>query len=68
METQKETSRKENEHGAITLALAKFCHNCTICVNANKKPNSTFNKIMTWHRKWCPAWAAHTKVYGPKPL
>jgi hypothetical protein len=24
--------------------------------------------LMTWHRTWCPAWAAHTKVYGLKDL
>jgi len=35
---------------------------------ADRKPNSTFGKVMRWHRKWCPAWVAHTKVYGDSPL
>jgi len=33
-----------------------------------KKPNSTFERTMRWHRTWCPAWKAHTKVYGEKQL
>jgi len=52
----------------ISKSLADMCHNCNICTSANKRPNSTYGKIMRWHRQWCPAWAAHTKVYGEKSL
>ena len=59
----------ENEQfGINTKILAGICHRCEICPYANRKPDSSFGKLMRWHRKWCPAWAAHTKVYGLKPL
>jgi len=56
----------KNSHGTVTLALANICHSCGICARAEQKPTSTFARIMRWHRRWCPAWAAHSKVYGPK--
>ena len=68
MEIEKDTTQEEAHLGIITKMLAGVCHNCGICAYAEKKPNSTFGKLMRWHRKWCPAWAAHTKVYGEKPL
>ncbi len=54
--------------GLPTRALAGFCHNCGICPYAARKPTSTFEKLMRWHHTWCPAWKAHTKLYGEKPL
>ncbi len=56
------------EYGTVTRSLATFCHHCGICAYANKRPGSSFERLMRWHRKWCPAWAAHTKVYGKKHL
>lgn len=54
--------------GITTIIFAGICHNCGICPYADKKPDSAFARLMRWHRRWCPAWAAHMKVYGPKPL
>lgn len=51
-------------HGTVTLTLANICHGCGICARAERTSN--FERIMRWHRRWCPAWAAHSKVYGPK--
>ena len=65
------TSRSEEKgeaFGATTRALAALCHRCGICFAASRKPDSGFDKVMRWHRTWCPAWNAHTKVYGEKPL
>jgi hypothetical protein len=56
------------EFGVTTRALAGLCHHCSICAHAARKPGSRFEKTMRWHRTWCPAWKAHTKVYGEKPL
>ncbi|MFC2083568.1 hypothetical protein ACFLS9_00780 [Bacteroidota bacterium] len=64
-----ENSKQPNDYFGITdRALAGFCHKCQICPFADRKPDSTFGKIMRWHRTWCPAWVAHTKIYGRKPL
>ena len=60
--------QKKDKSGIVTNILASVCHNCEICPYANRKPDSAFEKLMRWHRKWCPAWAAHRKVYGVKPL
>ena len=60
------TIEKEKQFGIATNLLAKMCHNCGVCSSAEKKPDSSFGKIMRWHREWCPAWAANTKVYGEK--
>jgi len=68
MKNTKSTSKKDQEFSPLTCALANFCHNCEICPIANKRPNSAFEKLMRWHRTWCPAWAAHTQVYGLKSL
>jgi hypothetical protein len=54
--------------GIATRALAGFCHRCGICSYAARRPDSALEKVMRWHRTWCPAWKAHTKVYGVKPL
>jgi hypothetical protein len=61
-------SLKKDCFGVGTKILAGVCHNCGICPYANRKPNTPFEKLMRWHRNWCPAWAAHTKVYGVKNL
>ena len=55
-------------HGAVTRALASVCHGCGICAKADRSPQSRFGRLMRWHRTWCPAWAAHTRVYGRKNL
>jgi hypothetical protein len=68
MQTSKLIEQSEEQFGATTKVLAAVCHNCGICPFADKKPNSAFGKVMRWHRTWCPAWAAHTKIYGRKPL
>ena len=60
------SDQKKIKFGLITKMLAGHCHNCKICAYADKKPGSAFEKLMSWHRSWCPAQAAHTKVYGKK--
>jgi hypothetical protein len=54
--------------GIVTRTLADMCHRCSICTLADRRPDSPFGRLMRWHRKWCPAYAAHTRVYGVKPL
>jgi len=54
--------------GLTTQALASLCHHCGICPHAARRPDSAFERVMRWHRTWCPAWKAHTKVHGEKPL
>ena len=68
MKTFEKIEKTKKEFGIGTRAWATICHNCGICKFANKKPDSTFNKIMVWHRTWCPGWNSHTKIYGLKPL
>ena len=66
------TSSSESNSGkkfsVTTRALAGFCHACGICPYAASKPDSSLDRLMRWHRSWCPAWRAHTRVYGEKPL
>ena len=64
------TTRTEDDrsHGAASLALAGLCRHCGICPYAARRPHSAFDEVMRWHRTWCPAWKAHSKVYGEKPL
>jgi len=57
-----------DQFSTLTRMLAGVCHNCGICPLAARKPDSAFERLMRWHREWCPGWAAHTKVYGEKPL
>ncbi len=66
MNTQENTIRINKQFGITTRAWAGLCHNCGICPYANRKPDSSFDKAMRWHRTWCPGWASHTKVYGLK--
>ena len=61
------SDRKDEQFGVFTKALANHCHTCSICPIADKKPESFLGKLMRWHRTWCPAQAAHTKIYGEKP-
>jgi len=68
METTNTGISNRNDFATVTRALAGFCHNCRVCTYANRKPESAFGRLMEWHRDWCPAWAAHTKVYGLKDL
>ena len=66
-----ETRSSESGHrqfGMATRALAGLCHNCGICPYAARRPGTPLERLMRWHRTWCPAWNAHTKVYGTKPL
>ena len=62
------STQNEQGYGVATRAWAKLCHSCGICPYAAKKPGSTFERVMRWHRTWCPGWNSHTKVYGLKPL
>ena len=68
MSTTENSSQAEEQSGIVTRALAGVCHKCGVCAYADRKPRSIFGRIMRWHRKWCPAFAAHTRVYGRKPL
>jgi len=68
METFQSNTPQKGHHGLVTKALADFCHKCSICPYADKRPNSAFGKLMRWHRTWCPAYIAHKKIYGEKPL
>ena len=68
MSNTKDSAQKSGQYGMITRILADRCHKCGICAYVDRRPNSAFGKLMRWHRTWCPAWAAHTKVYGEKPL
>ena len=68
MKTTEINTEKNEQYGIGTKAWSTLCHNCRICKFANKKPESSFGKIMAWHRTWCPGWASHTKVYGVKSL
>jgi hypothetical protein len=63
-----DASIAHSQPGVTTKVLAGVCHNCGICPFAARKPDSKFAGVMRWHRTWCPAWNAHTKVYGEKPL
>jgi hypothetical protein len=56
------------QHGMATRALAHVCHSCGICPYAARRPGTPFERLMRWHRTWCPAWSAHTRVYGVKAL
>lgn len=58
----------DRKHNLPTRALAGFCHQCGICPFAARRPDSTLEKAMRWHRTWCPAWKAHSSVYGEKRL
>ena len=68
METISNSTQKSEQYDLGTKVWSTICHNCGVCKFANKKPKSTFGKVMDWHRTWCPGWAANTKVYGLKPL
>lgn len=35
------------------------CEDCEIRCRANKKPQSFFARMHSWHRKWWPGW----KIY-----
>ena len=61
-------TQEDKQFGFITRTMARSCHNCKMCPHADRKPDSILGKLMRWHRTWCPAWAAYTKVYGEKPL
>lgn len=37
---------KQSEFGIVTKGLAGLCHNCGICTYANKKPGSSFERLM----------------------
>jgi hypothetical protein len=60
--------RDSRPPGVATRIMAGVCHRCGICPYAAKKPSSNLNTVMRWHRSWCPAWKAHTRVYGEKSL
>lgn len=68
MADTKQDSEIREEFGLTTRTLARCCHGCRFCAVADQRQNSTFGRLMRWHRGWCPAWAAHTKVYGEKQL
>ena len=63
-----DSTQNERDYGVTTRAWAKLCHSCGICPYAAKRPGSSFERVMRWHRTWCPGWNSHTKVYGLKQL
>jgi hypothetical protein len=68
MKTKNQSTQEAEQFSLATRAWAGLCHNYGICPYANRKPDSTFNKAMIWHREWCPGWNSHNKVYGVKTL
>jgi len=68
MSTTQQQPPEKAQFKTDTWLLANLCHKCGICPYADKKPDSHFGKLMRWHRTWCPAWAAHTRVFGRKPV
>jgi len=68
MITNENYMQASEKFGIVNRILAGVCHKCEICPFADKRPDSAFGRLMRWHRKWCPAWAAHTRIYGRKPL
>jgi len=68
METNESNPTSADQLSTLTHLLAGSCHHCGICPFAERKPDSAFGRLMRWHRSWCPAWAAHTRVYGEKQL
>ncbi len=68
METNQSNPNGADQLSTLTQMLAGVCHHCGICPFAERKPDSAFGRLMRWHRNWCPAWAAHTRVYGEKKL
>jgi hypothetical protein len=68
MKTNESNPDNTEQFSALTRGLAGVCHHCGICPFAERKPDSAFGRLMRWHRTWCPAWAAHTRVYGVIPL
>ena len=68
MEPTNIDAKGKGPKGVAIGILAGICHICKVCPYAAKRPNSSFERLMRWHRNWCPAWAAHTKVYGEKSL
>ena len=68
MNSLENRTEKMGQFGLPTRMLAGLCRRCGICPYANRQPDSNFGRLMEWHRTWCPAWAAHTKVYGMKDL
>jgi len=61
-------AQAREQFAIVTRALAGVCHKCEICSYADRKRGSALGRLMRWHRTWCPAWAAHTRVYSRKPL
>ncbi len=68
MNTNRIPIHAQSNHPQGTRLLAGICYHCSVCARANRKPGSRFERLMRWHRNWCPAWSAHSKVYGPKSL
>ena len=68
MTTKTNHTAAVEQFGISNRLLAGICHSCEICPYADKRPNSAFGRLMRWHRTWCPACSAHTKIYGRKPL
>ena len=46
MNMNAQTSKADEQHGLVTKALASVCHHCGICPYANKKPDSSFGRLM----------------------
>lgn len=64
-----DSAEEKKRFGIVTRSLARLDHVCPVCPYAHKRPGSAFERLMRWHRNWCPAWAAHIEIYGePKPL
>jgi hypothetical protein len=68
METTRSYTEREDAFGPFTRMLAAVCHNCNMCGFADKKPGSTFGRLMSWQRSWCPGWAARSRVYADESI
>jgi hypothetical protein len=68
MQSTRSCTNREDDFGFFTRMLADLCHNCGTCRYTARRSGSPFSRFMGWRRNWCPAWAAHSRVYGDEPL
>jgi hypothetical protein len=60
-----ETTRKSNfdlatiARSVLSIKKGHQCADCPILRMANKRPQSIFARLHTWHKTWWPGWKAH---------